>query len=162
FTVYDTAAPVIVVGGAGSDKLTIDRTADTEDRTGATLTATDLTGLGIGGVTFSTTINNVTDTVEDLALKLGTGVVSLAGKGTPTTPNGSYSTLIDTNTADDTLTVTAVGDSTTVRGAPGKDTVIVQVYGLPTANQFTNLHLAVQTLKVDNTLMLDNTPILPV
>ena len=146
-TVLDAQAAVSVVGGGGQDTLTLDRTADAAAHGGGQLTYQNgqgtISGLGLSTVTYQG--------LTHLIVKLGTGNSQLTVANTMANA-GADSTVINTYSADDRVTVQAVGDSTTVVGQPGKDTITVNFTAhAPQARQFKDLHLApVHLLVVDN------------
>ena len=101
-----------IEGGAGTDTLTVDDSSDSTANTG-TLTATQVTGLGFFGATYST--------VEALAVRLGSG----ANTFTVTSTNAGTTTTITGGAAVDTLHVQATGGPTTLNAGAGNDVITV-------------------------------------
>jgi Ca2+-binding RTX toxin-like protein len=110
----DGIAALLTVNGnepaSGSDILNVDDSGDTGPNTGA-LTATAITGLGMGG-------GIAYGTIEMLNIELGSGADSFTIEGT----HGG-TTRLDTNAGDDMVNVRAISGDTTVDGGIDDDTV---------------------------------------
>jgi hypothetical protein len=125
-TVNQIAAALIVNGGDGNpDTLNVDDTGDAAANSGV-LTATTLTGLGMGtGITYGT--------VEVLKISLGAGGdnfnVQATAAGTATTLNsgaGDDVLTIDSNGALPSGTVDGVVSSLTINGQGGFNTLTME------------------------------------
>ncbi|MBT6144559.1 MAG: hypothetical protein HOH74_03955, partial [Gemmatimonadetes bacterium] len=112
---------VAVFGGAGSDTINVDDSADSVDRAG-TLTATTLRGLGLpGGVDYTG--------AEDFNLWLGAGADVLFVNSTHTGTTQIYGGdgNATTNERDDTIAINTIAGATTVHAQAGNDFVEVGV-----------------------------------
>jgi hypothetical protein len=106
------ATLLVVDGGAGTDVLDVDDSADTDANTG-TLTGTMLTGLGMtNGIQY--------EDIENLAVKLGSGDDTFNISGTHT-----WTTTVNAGAGEDTINVQTVSGDTTVNGGADNDVVNV-------------------------------------
>jgi hypothetical protein len=103
---------VLIVVGSGTDTLNVDDTGSAGSKTG-TLTATTLTGLGMGasGITYSG--------VSVLNISLGSGGNTFAISDT----NASTTTTLNSGSGADTVNLTTDSGTTTINGQAGNDTI---------------------------------------
>ncbi|MCP3938810.1 MAG: hypothetical protein GY708_25965, partial [Actinomycetia bacterium] len=151
--VYSADAALTVIGGAGDpDALTVDLSATSGGVNGSLVdhAVDDDTGL-LGGVlgdmltftdlaTFSLTLgsdNDVMTVNTDQYQHLTNTVLRLDG-----------------GASADNFNISSLGDTTVVGGGDGEDTALIVIAtppnGFPTANQYTDLRLDIETLVVDN------------
>jgi hypothetical protein len=117
--VDDIDAILTIAGDGGSDRLTISDAGDMTDNTG-TLTATQLTGLGMGGrIDYAT--------LEVLDLTLGSGADNFTVANTHTAQ-----TFIQTASGDDAVIVQMTNGVTTIATDSGQDHVLVEDTGAAT------------------------------
>ena len=143
-TVLGVAANLAATGDAGGiDTLTVDRSETTAAVTSGRLDDTAsgvLSGVTSGDVTF--------DEIANFELLLGTGnddFVIGAGDGL-----AGVNLVIDGGDSTDTIDVVELSGPTAVRGGDGEDTVNVFIDGFPTAGQFTDLGLTIESLAIHN------------
>ncbi|MEM6473489.1 MAG: hypothetical protein AAF802_28275, partial [Planctomycetota bacterium] len=143
-TILGTDASLKVTGDTTSiDTLTVDRSATTDAVTNGRLDDSAsgvLTGVTAGVVTF--------DDIAVFELLLGTGnddFVIDAGEGLEGTR-----IVVDGGDSTDTIDVVTLSDQTAVRGGDGEDTVNIFIEGFPSADQFTDLGLTVESLAIHN------------
>ncbi|MBT7430109.1 MAG: hypothetical protein HN783_09900, partial [Ilumatobacter sp.] len=112
---------VEINGGADTDTINVDNSADSNDRAGS-LSATTLRGLGLpAGVDYTG--------AEDLNLWLGTGadVLFIDSTHTGTTQIHGGDGNATTNERDDTIAINSIAGVTTIHGMAGNDFVEVGV-----------------------------------
>ncbi|MCG8652703.1 MAG: hypothetical protein MI861_22885, partial [Pirellulales bacterium] len=145
FTLTGTSTNLSVTGDTdGIDTLVVDRSDFTDAVTRGRLDdSTD------GGILSDVTAGDVSFVnIAQFQLLLGTGNDQFtidAGTGLDGT-----NLLIDGGVSDDVIDVVTLSDITAVSGGDDEDTVNLYIARLPTANQFTDLGLTVETLAIQN------------
>ena len=144
FVSIGSASPSMINGiqgaltliGAGSDFLTVDDSGSTAAKTG-TLTATTITGFGMGGSGIAYT------GFASLFISLSSGGDTLNISGTP----AAATTSVKMGAGNDTLNVTGIGGPVTADGGGGTNTASVSITGNLTSS-LTLLNFATTTLTV--------------
>ncbi len=142
--VFDNAALLTVVAdGSPDNTLIIDRSAVTAAE-GASIE--DGTTLNSGAVRDLTQADIDFSGLARVDLEMGQGNDQIT---MDTALSGTVVNL-DGNAGDDRILVRQIGGETNVLGGDNEDTLTVDIDGFPTANQFVDLNLDVETLVVDN------------
>ncbi|MBW4617755.1 MAG: hypothetical protein KME21_32120, partial [Desmonostoc vinosum HA7617-LM4] len=111
-TVNAITGALTINGGADTDTVTINDSGDTANNRG-TLTATAITGLSFGSITYGT--------VETLDINLGSGADTFTIQAT----SASTVTTVNAGGGADTLNVESVSSATTVNADTGNDVITV-------------------------------------
>jgi hypothetical protein len=142
-TVTGTDAPLTISGGGGASTLTVDRTGVSANLSGS-LSATQVGGLGLGGISYSG--------LGNLNIDLGSGADQFAVSNTAS----GTTTRVTGRGGADLLTVERVSSSTFVYGNgsngqdAGADTVTLRLPGSGAGSAYSGLGLAAGTLLLDN------------
>ncbi len=114
--VNSIAGELVIHGQSANDTINVDDTEDTAPNTG-TLTATTLTGLGMGANDPARGL--VYDGIEALNINLGSGADNFTILST-----SAGATMLNTNGGSDRIAVRSISGPTTINGGEGNDTEV--------------------------------------